>query len=227
MTDTADDKYKLRIESAWKKYEEKDLSGAKKLCILIKDEFPDKLGASYLLGIIYFDKKQYVESAKELKTALKNDNEKKAGGFINYWLGKNYGNQTFSEDENPLFDKDSSRKYFEQALEYENYPEDTIYQLQYIYQNNYKLIQLFKNAIKKFPENLNFVLTLSDTYFKIGQVENQEKVLLTAKEKFSSTHLLYELSKIEIEKKNFKESRELIKRAKELNGKPSASYILS
>lgn len=226
MTDTAGDKYKLRIESAWKKYEEKDLSGAQKLCTLIKDEFPDKLGASYLLGIILFDKKQYVESAKELKTVLKKDNEKKAGGFINYWLGKNYGNETFFEDENPLFDKDSSRKYFEQALEYENYPEDTIYQLQYIYQNNYKLIQLFKNAIKKFPENLNFVLTLSDTYYKIGQVENQEKVLQTAKEKFSSTHLLYELSKIEIEKKNFKESRELIKRAMGLNENPKSEFAL-
>ena len=63
MIDTKDEKkYKLQIESAWKKYEEKDMSGAKKICIQIKDEFPDKLGASYLLGIIYFDKNQFVES---------------------------------------------------------------------------------------------------------------------------------------------------------------------
>lgn len=227
MIDTKDEKkYKLQIESAWKKYEEKDMSGAKKICIQIKDEFPDKLGASYLLGIIYFDKNQFVESVKELKEALKIDNEKKAGGFINYWLGKNYGYQTFSENENPLYDKDSSRKYYEQALEYKNCPEDTINQLHYIYQNDYKIVQLFKNAIKKFPDNLNFFLTLSDTYFKIGQIENQEKVLLTAKEKHSSTHLLYELSKIELNKKNFNESRELIKLAKELNENPKSEFAL-
>ena len=176
MTETKDKKYKLQIESAWKKYEEKDLSGASKICIKIKDEFPNKLGASYLLGIIFFDKNQFVESVKELKVALKNDNERKAGGFINYWLGKNYGNLTFStENENPLYNKDSSRKYFEKALDYDSYPEDTINELNYIYQNDYKIVQLFKTAIKKFPKNINFVLTLSNTYNKIGQIKNQEK----------------------------------------------------
>ncbi|OFX44987.1 MAG: hypothetical protein A2046_14950 [Bacteroidetes bacterium GWA2_30_7] len=226
MTKTQDEKYKIQIESAWKKYEENDLSSAKKICIQIRDEFPDKLGASYLLGIIYYDKKQFVESAKELKEAFKNDNEKKAGGFICYWLGKTYGNQTFSDDENPLYDKDTSRKYFEQALEFETCPEDTINQLHYIYQNNYKLIQLFKTAIKKFPENLNFVLRLSDTYFKIGEIENQEKVLITAKEKHRSTHVLYDLSKIELNKKNFNEAHEYLKLAKELNENPKSEFAL-
>lgn len=226
MTNKVKDKYELRIASAWKKYEKKDLTSAEKICTQIKDEFPDKLGANYLLGIIYLDKNKFVESSKELKAALKKDNEKKAGGFINYFLGTNYGKQPFLENENPLYDKDSSRKHFEQALEYENYPEDTINELHYIYQNNYKIIQLFKNAIKKFPKNLNFVLTLSDTYFKIGQVENQEKVLLLAKSEFKSTHLLYELSKIELAKKNFNEARELINQARTINENPKSEFAL-
>lgn len=226
MTDKKDEKYKQKIGSAWKNYEDKNLSGAEKICAQIKKEFPDKLGASYLLGIIFFDKNQFVEAANELKNALKKDHEKKAGGFINYWLGIIYDKQTYSDDENPLYDKDSSRKYFEQALEYENYPEEVVNKLHHIYQNNYKIIQLFKSAIKKFPENLNFVLTLSDTYLKIGQVENQEKVLLTAKETFNSTHLLFELSKIEFKRKDFNKARVLLNLASELNENSESEFVL-
>lgn len=226
MTEKVKDKYELRIASAWKEYEKKDLSSAKEICAQINNEFPDKLGANYLLGIIYLDENKFVESSKELKISLKKDNEKKAGGFINYFLGTNYGKQTFSEKENPLYDKDSSRKYFEQALEYENYPEDTINELNYIYQNNYKIIQLFKNAVKKFPKNLNFVLTLSDTYLKVEQAENMEKVLLTAKDEFNSTHLLYKLCKIELAKKNFKDARDYINQAIAINENPKSEFAL-
>lgn len=226
MTDEVKDKYELKVADAWEKYDKKNLSNAKKICNQIKDEFPDKLGANYLLGIIYLDENKFIESSKELKTALKKDNEKKAGGFINYLLGINSGKQTFLENENPLYNKESSRKYFEEALEYEKYPEDTINELNRIYQNNYKIIQLFKNAIKKFPKNINFVLTLSDTYLKTQQLENQEKVLLTAKNEFNSTHLYYKLSKIELIKKNFKEAREFINKAIEINENPKSEFAL-
>ena len=73
------DKYELKVADAWDKYEKKDLSNAKIICSQIKDEFPDKLGANYLLGIIYLDENKFIESSKELKTALKKDKEKKSG----------------------------------------------------------------------------------------------------------------------------------------------------
>jgi tetratricopeptide (TPR) repeat protein len=226
MTSEVKDKYEIKVANAWEKYEKKELPNAKIICAQIKDEFPDKLGANYLLGIIYLDENKFIESSKELKTALKKDKEKKAGGFINYFLGINSGKQTFSENENQLYNKESSRKYFEEALEYEKYPEDTINELNRIYQNNYKIIQLFKNAIKKFPENINFVFTLSDTYLKTQQLENQEKVLLTAKNEFNSTHLFYKLSKIELIKKSFKEAREFINKAIEINENPKSEFAL-
>ncbi|KAB7884375.1 tetratricopeptide repeat protein [Poseidonibacter ostreae] len=226
MTNKVDDKYKIMIASAWEKYNKKDFVGAKKICIQINNDFPDKLGANYLLGIIYLDEDKFIDSSKELKIALTKDYEKNAGGFINYTLGRNYGKQTYIGNENPLYDKDLSRKYFEQALEYEKYPENTITELHYIYQNNYKIIQLFKDAIKKFPENLDFVITLSDIYLKIGEVDNQKKVLLAVKNKFNSTHLLYKLSKIELSIKNFEKSRELINQAKGINVNPKSEFAL-
>ena len=226
MAKIKDEKYKSQIENAWRKYEENDLSGAIKICSKIKEEFPHKPGARYLLGLIHFDKKQFIESVKELKEALENDNEKKISGFINFLIGKNYGNQTFPESDNPLYDKDSSRKYFEQALEFDDCPEDAINELHYIYQNNYKLIQLFRLAVKKFPTNLNFVITLADTYYRIGQIDNQEKVLIVAKEKFSSTHIYYELSKIELNKKNFDQAHEFLKLAYSLNENPNSEFAL-
>ncbi|MCP3940194.1 MAG: tetratricopeptide repeat protein [Desulfobacteraceae bacterium] len=157
------EEYKNQISGAWKKYEEKDFESAKELCLQIKTEYPDQLEANYLLGKISFDEKAFEDSIGVLKQALRKDGEKKAGGFINYWIGRNYGEETFSL-ENPIYNKDLSRVSYEKALEYENYPEDVIIQLNYIYQNNYKLIDLYKRATKKFPENLNFYLTLSTVY---------------------------------------------------------------
>lgn len=222
-----EDKYKLEIDKAWKCYQEKNLSEAKKICIKLKKSFPDKLGSNYLMVVIYFEEKEFQKSVVELKEALQKDKDNKAGGFINYWLGKNYGEKTFSFDKNnPLYNKDTSRKFYEKALEFENCPEDVVNQLNYLYQNDYKIIQLFKIAVVKFPENLNFHLALAHKYKKLEQFENQESTLRNANEKFKSTHLLYEIAKIEITKKLFKESRNTLQLAESYSQNQQAVFAL-
>lgn len=219
------EEYKNQISSAWKKYEEKDSESAKELCLQIKTEYPDQLGVNYLLGIISFDEKEFEDSIRALKHALRKDDEKKAGGFINYWIGRNYGEKTFSL-ENPIYNKDLSRVSYEKALEYESYPEDVISQLNYIYQNDFKLIDLYKRATKKFPENLNFYLSLSTAYEKVGQAEEQEKILLQANEKLKSSHILFELGQLSLKKKNCKVARKYFQSAEKLNKNKGTEFAL-
>lgn len=226
MVNTSEEKYKKQISLAWKKYEEKDSSGAEKLVNKIKLDFPEKIGAFYLLGIIYFDKKEYGDSVSEFKSALKNDKEKKASGYIHYWLGRNYGEKTYSfEKENPFYSKELARISYENALDFVDYPEDVINKLNHIYQNEYKRIQLFKKAIKKFPDNLNFHLSLSFAYEKVDKTDEQEKILINAKDKFESSHVLYELGQLYLKKDDFALAIANFKNSEKLNKNKASEFL--
>lgn len=227
MSESIEEKYKNQLSVAWKKFQEEDLKGAKELCNQLKSKSPDKLGANYLLGIINYEEKEFEDSLSVLKLALKKDNEKKLGGFINYWMGKNYGEKTYSfEKDNPNYDKGLARISYEKALEYESCPSDVINQLNYIYRNGYKRIQLFKKAIKKFPNDVNFYLLLSFEYGKVGQPKDQENILLQAIENLESSHILFELGQINLKKKNYKVAREYFKSAEKLNKNKGSEFAL-
>jgi tetratricopeptide (TPR) repeat protein len=227
MSESLEEEYKNQISIAWKKYEEKNSKGAKELCLQNKNKYPNKIGANYLLGIINFDEKEFEASIDELKTALKKDDEKKSGGFINYWIAKNYGEKTYSfENENPIYNKELARISYEKSLEYESYPDDVINQLNYIYQNDFKLINLFKKAVKKFPDDINFYLSLSFAYSKVGQIDDQEKILLQASEKIESSHISFELGQLSLKKKNYKVARDYFQVAEKLNDNKSSEFAL-
>jgi tetratricopeptide (TPR) repeat protein len=226
MEKSSEEKYKEQISSAWKKYEENDSSGAEKLAKQIKSDFPEKIGSYYLLGIIYFDKKEFGDSVLEFKTALKKDLEKKAGGYIHYWLGRNYGEKIYSfEKDNPSYNKELSRISYENALDFEDYPDDVINKLNYIYQNEFKRIQLFKKAVKKFPNDLNFRLSLSFLYEKVGKADEQEKILLEAKDKFESSHILYELGRLYLSKDSFALAISNFQNAEKVNKNTDSEFV--
>lgn len=224
---TNEETYKDQIAIAWKEYKNNEHAKAKEICIQMKKEFPDKLGPNFLLGVIYFDNKDYEVSISELRLAFTKDVDKKSGGYINYFLGLNYGDESFlSEKNNPIYNKDLSRISFEKAIEYETYPEDVIFKLSSIYQNTFKLIQLYKKAIIKFPDNVNFYLDLSYAYEKAEKLEEKRKILLTASKKFKSSHILFELGEFYLKSKNIQKARDCFESALKLNKIKNSDFAL-
>lgn len=83
-------KSKTKIEVAWEFYQKDDVESASKLCKSILNVKKYALSANYLLGLIAYHSKDFENALQYFTLSLTLDGDKKARGFINYWIGRTY-----------------------------------------------------------------------------------------------------------------------------------------
>ncbi|WP_299990921.1 tetratricopeptide repeat protein [uncultured Pontibacter sp.] len=202
------DQYAEEIKKAWQLFENQKLEDAERICIRLKQDFPEKLGYNYLLGCIFFNRNDYSSSKKELQLALLKDTDKKSGGWINYLLGKIH-NDYFFDGENEFYDKELAIRKYEAALKYKDFPEGVISELHTLYKNDYKKISLYKSALITFPKNPEYYITLSDIYKRKHKYAEQFCTLSEAvNQDLSSSTVMYELGKYYAGQKDYSQALE-------------------
>lgn len=220
MSDNVDNEYKNNIDKAWDFYNKEDVSNASEEAFKIIENYPEKVGGYYLMGMIEFDKQNYVKSVEFLKDALKFDLENKIGGFIHYFLGKSYNEKSkeWFKDfiDNPIYNFDMAKFSFEKSFEYKDYPRDTINELIKIYKNDhYRMVNILKKAIVSFPENIDFILKYSDSLSEINKKEDSYNIVSINSNKLKSPSLYYKAGVILYDSKDFTSARLNFEKAKE------------
>lgn len=221
MSDNLDNEYKNNVNKAWDFYNKEDINSASDEALKIIEKHPKKIGGYYLMGIIEYDKSNYVKSVEFLKNALEFDIENKAGGFIHYFLGKSYNEKSkdWFKDfiDNPIYNFDMAKFSFEKSFEYKDYPSDTIKELVKIYKkDHYRLVNILKKAIVSFPENIDFILQYSDSLSEINKKEDSYNVVSINANKLKSSSLYYKAGIILYNNKDFINARLNFEKAKEL-----------
>lgn len=221
MSDNVDNEYKNNINKAWDFYNKEDINTASDEALKIIEKYPEKIGGYYLMGIIEFDKSNYVKSVEFLKNALEFDVENKAGGFIHYFLGKSYNEKSkdWFKDfiDNPIYNFDMAKFSFEKSFEYKDYPSDTIKELLKIYKkDHYRLVNILKKAIVSFPENIDFILQYSDSLSEINKKEDSYNIVSINANKLKSSSLYYKAGVILYNNKDFTNARLNFEKAREL-----------
>ncbi|MDP2385464.1 MAG: tetratricopeptide repeat protein [Bacteroidota bacterium] len=232
MTKTKDqitDKYTEEIDKAWVEFQNNNYDKAEAICNALVIEFPETLGSFYLLGHIYSEQGQLEKALEQFSIALEKDKEKKAGGHINYWIGRLYNKYSIFEQTNILYNTDKAKQCYHKAIEYENYPPDVIYQLQYEYKNDYDRIKFYEEGIKKFPNETNFYILISQIYTRLEHPNRAIERLNDALEKgLKSASLYYNVGEFYFRKKQFSQSRTFYTDAINLNEHyPHSNYALN
>lgn len=221
MSDNVENEYKNNINKAWDFYNKEDKNTASDEALKIIGKYPEKIGGYYLMGIIEFDKSNYVKSVEFLKNALEFDVDNKVGGFIHYFLGKSYNEKSkdwFKDfTDNPIYNFDMAKFSFEKSFEYKDYPSDTIKELVKIYKkDNYRLVNILKKAIVSFPENIDFILQYSDSLNEVNKKEDSYNIVSINANKLKSSSLYYKAGIILYNNKDFTNARLNFEKAKEL-----------
>lgn len=231
MNDKAEAEYTNIINNAWDYYNNgeninKALKEVKK-CI---EKYPQKGGGYYLMGLIEFDKKNYVKAVEFLKNALEFDSENKAGGFIHYFLGKSYNEKSkewFTDFiDNPIYNFDMAKFSFEKSFEYKDFPSETINELIKIYKkDHYRMVNILKKAITCFPENIDFILQYSNSLSEIKRNEDSYRIISVNANKLQSSSLYYKAGILLYNSEDFSNARLNFVKAKELLDKDKAASI--
>ena len=223
------DKFTEEIDKAWAEYQNNHFDKAEAICNALIIEFPDTLGSYYLLGHIYSEQEKLENALEQFSIALEKDKEKKAGGHINYWIGRLYSKYSIFEQKSPLYDAAKAKDCYHKAKEYENYPPDVIYQLQYELKNDYDRIKLYEEGIKKFPNETNFYILVSNICTRLDNSDKAIKLLNGALEKgLKSASLYYNIGEFYFTKKQFSKSRSFYTEAISLNEHyPHSNYAIN
>ncbi|WP_298340467.1 hypothetical protein [uncultured Algibacter sp.] len=209
MANKEDKEYQKINTEAWGFYDKDNLDKAFDTSKKIIELYPKKIGGYYLSGIIEYDKRNFVKSVEYFKNALEVDSENKAGGFIHYWLGKNYNEKSkewFNDFvDNPVYSFDMARFSFEKSTEYEEYPRGTVVELIRIFRkDNYKLITVLKNALKNFSSDIDFLIRYSRALTQINKNEDAYNIVSTKANELNSPSLYYEGGMILYKSKDYK-----------------------
>lgn len=220
MSDNVDKEYKKDFDIAWDFYNKDDINTASDKALKIIEKYPKKIGGFYLMGIIEFDKSNYVKSVEFLKNALEFDIENKAGGYIHYFLGKNYNEESkdWFKDfiDNPIYNFDMAKFSFEKSFEYKEYPSDTIKELLKIYKrDHHRIVNILKKAIVSFPENIDFIIQYSDSLNEINKKDESYNIVSLNADKLKSSSLYYKAGIILYNNKDFSNARLNFEKAKE------------
>lgn len=224
-----DKKYTDIINKAWDHYNSNDKEAALELTNTLIDKYSHKIGGYYLRGIIEHDNDNYPKSVEYFKSALQNDNENKAGGYIHYWLGRNYNeksNNDFLKEykENPVYSYEMAKYSFEKSLEYDEYPDKVIYELVRTYKkDHYKSVNILKKGISKFPNNIDFIISYANSLAKINKKEDALNTLSSKATELNSSSLYFEAGLLFYKSDNFSNAILNFEKALELEANSNAN----
>lgn len=210
-----DTKYKEKIDLAWQYYENNEFESAKEESQILIQNFPENAGGFYLLGLIFNGENEFEKSISNFKNALTLDVEKKNAGYINYWIGKNYNTRKSAYDfsakpqvDNPLYNVELAICYFENSLECEHYPEDSIKELiRLLYKDFFKINNILKKAICKFPSNESYVIQASDNFLNLNRKDDALKLLTDKSKELNLSSLYFKIGQIVYANSEYNHSR--------------------
>jgi tetratricopeptide (TPR) repeat protein len=214
-----EEKSKTSIEIAWGYYEKKEIDNAIKKCnslIKVKKYF---LEVNYLLGIIYFDKKDFCQSLNYFTEIINSDLRNKENGFTYYRIGLNYnyGGSWFDE-KNVLYDKAKAKEFFLKSKACKFYPADVIFELSNMEDNNLEKIDLYNEGIEKFSANYDFYIKAAKLYEKMGYESKQLEIFeLALLNKLESTSLFYNLGEYYYKNRDNQKAIQFFKKCLSLN----------
>lgn len=230
MNDKVENEYKDIINNAWDYYENKNINKATEEANEIIKKYPQKVGGYYLMGVIEYNKNNFVKSVEFLKNALEHDIENKAGGYIHFFLGKNYNEKSkewfIDFVDNPIYNFNMAKFSFEKSFEYTDYPSDTVKELVKIHKkDHYRMVNILKKAIISFPENIDFILQYSNSLNEINKKEDSYSLVSINANKLKSSSLYYKAGTILYDSKDYANARLNFEKSKELIDQENTSSV--
>ena len=119
------DYYQQVMDLAWDNYNADNLEVVEQACLQMIEQYPEKVGCHYLLGLVYHGRKQFRTAVDEFLLALQNDLAGRLRCYICYWLGLSYGERGWGEKQTDavyIYDKEKSQKYFKFSMESKSFP---------------------------------------------------------------------------------------------------------
>ena len=217
-------KSKTKIELAWEFYQKDDGEKASKLCKPILNVKKYALSANYLLGLIAYDRRDFENALQYFTFSLTLDVNKKAGGFINYWIGRTCEySESWMDDDNPVYNKEKAIEAYNEAKKYDNYPYDLFFKVITPEKSDFEKIRLYKEAIEKFPSEIDSYIYLSKLHKRLGYPLNQLEVLNLAKSNgIKSSSLMFNLGNYYFEQRDYATGLKYFKECSELNNNSKA-----
>jgi len=221
--------YNEQLNKAWDNFHNKDLAKSEEICNALIIDLPDESEAYYLLGHINLNREIFIKALEQFSIALEKDKEGNDGGYINYWIGEIYNKYSFRNKKNPLYNTNKAKLYYLKAKEYDNYPLDVINKLYYEYKNDYDIIKLYEEGVKKFPNEISFYIHLARLNEKVNNIEKGIEILKNAINKgLKSASLNYNIGEIYFKNRQFSISRNYFVDAMSINKEfPDSNYAIN
>lgn len=161
------------VSQFWEAYEKEDWNDCDKIITELLSQFPDFGISYYCKGHYLLLKKEYENAFDAFTIALDKQSDEKLKAYVAFWIGQIYGTWGYPE-KNPLYDSSKAEKYYIDAVSYEDYPIQVIFQLHTHFNVNPEFgIKTIQNAIKKFPDYDSLYILLAKL-FKEKYSNNQK-----------------------------------------------------
>jgi tetratricopeptide (TPR) repeat protein len=222
-------KVQSKIDVAWEHFNNNDLDRALKMCTAIIDVKKHALNANYLMGRIFFLKKDLPNALNHFLRAVEFDIERKGAGVIRYWIGRTYEySQSWSQhDDNPIYDKQKANQAYKEALSFNNFPLDTIYRLATNDKKDFEKQQLYELGIRMFPKEVDLYVHLAKLFRKMGHPLKQLDTLkLGIAAASGSPGLLFNLANYYYGEKDYSNGLKYFNECLKMNGNEGNNPII-
>jgi tetratricopeptide (TPR) repeat protein len=217
------------VNIAWDYYRKGEIENAIKTCnslIKVKKYF---LGVNYLLGIIYYDKRNFNEALICFELIVNSSHRNKENGYAEYWIGLIFNYEGYWLDEkNILYDKIKAKEFFLKSKNFKIYPADVILQLAKIESDNFEKTELYKEGIEKFKGYYDFYIKLAKLYKAMGYESKQYEIFeLAVSNKLESSSLFFNIAEYHYENKDMKSAIHYLNKCSITNTRENAKKLIS
>lgn len=162
-----------KIKAFWENLENEALEQAKALSSEIIKEHPDYPTGYYLQGHYHYsqgDLKQAIEYFQQAVKLQKGAITVKSYAY--YWMGLIYSKYSLPGDDefkrNPFYDRDKAIEFFKRALDYEEFPVNTINQLyNYCRLSPEEGLRIVKKGLKNYPNEISYKFLKIDIFYSV------------------------------------------------------------
>lgn len=185
IQDVTEDNYQESIKLAWEAYHADKIDEAESACLKMIADYPEKANCHYLMGLVYYSRKNFQRAADEFLISIQNDKKGDNNGYVYYWLGLSYAERSWSKSDDGaiyIYDKAKSESYHKLASESSHFPPHALLYFKYSVKGQDK-IDLLEKGITHYPEMPDFYVLLAEHYKSQGMSNLQLASLNRAVEK--------------------------------------------
>lgn len=230
IKDVREVNYKESINIAWEAYHADKIDEAESACLKLIADYPEKANCHYLMGLVYYGRKNFQKAADEFLISIQNDKKGNNNGYAYYWLGLSYAERSWSKSDDRavyIYDKAQSEAYHKLASESLHFPPHALLHFKYSVKGKDK-IDLLEKGITHYPEMPDFYVLLAEHYKSQGLSNLQLGSLNRAVEKgIESASVQFNLGQYYLGGGNYDLSAIHFAQALKLNDNTSANSDIS